>query len=519
MCNKLHLNIRSNSPAGLVHGWIPCGHCYECREALKNSWVFRLRVELEQLSKKGWKIGFFTLTYSDDKLPFIPEILFESKYRPIPCFSKSDIRDFFVKLKKWLLVTYGCRKETACRYMVCSEFGEHTQRPHYHGIIAFPPNVDAFILHRKIKELWYNSKTPDVMTDPTEKGFVYPFDFEGGYDSHHYLHKGFVCNSVKAAALYAAKYVCKDLAWLDATNNDTFRKKVEVFPYLVKRDDEDTHISECSHPCTSVVYIPDYGCSEGFVRLSDYTPFHYQSKSLGLSFLDSLSDSERLDALKDGCYFVGDDRKQGLPVYLKNKILFSPKYVFTDDSDLPVHERLLKKHDWIFDKVKGKFVFRKGEGTHRRLVQRESRSFFRENLSEIFTAKCQVIKDKFARLLSPEHWLSVGAPKWIVDEIRNLSIRNLDLDVFASDYLSYYGVRYEECFDIPRHLQWYRRYDNDYVDVTNVPLISIAHYQSLTYEITRLLQLSVPYDFEEGNKKLVKQREVSRINDFHKHST
>ena len=515
MCNKLHLRIRSNSPAGLAHGWIPCGHCYECREALKNSWVFRLRVELEQLCKQGWKIGFFTLTYSDVNLPYIPEILFESKYRPIPCFKKTDVRDFFVKLKKWLLKTYGCRKDTACRYMVCAEFGEHTQRPHYHGIIAFPPNVDAFVLHRKIKELWYHSDFPDVFGfEPNQKGFVYPFDFNGGYDSHGYLHKGFVCNSVKAASLYAAKYVCKDLAWLDKIKGDNFHKVAFKYDTICRINDD----CDDKHYSNPLVFIPDYGGKKECVRLSDYTPFHYQSKSLGVSFLDSMSESEKVSALNDGCYFVGDDRKQGLPVYLKNKILFTPKYVFTDDSDLPIHERFLKKHDWIFDKVKGKFVFRKGAGTHRRLVQRECRSFFRENLSEIFRAKCEVVKDKFARLLSPEHWLSLGAPKWVIDEVRNLSLRNLDLVQLASDYLCYYGVQYNECYSIAPSLQWYRRYDYDYVDVTYVPLISITYYQTLTYEITRLLQLSVPYDIEEGAKKLVEQREKNRVNDFFKHA-
>ena len=89
-----------------------CGHCEECRAVYKSSWSFRLMAELEPLVKRGWKMCFYTLTYSDEKLPLLPESVFKDPERDywidkkrgisrgIPCFSKDNIEAFLEQHSK-----------------------------------------------------------------------------------------------------------------------------------------------------------------------------------------------------------------------------------------------------------------------------------------------------------------------------------------------------------------------------------------------------------------------------------
>ena len=59
--------------------------------------------------------------------------------RLLRVFSRTDVRTFIDNIRKRLFDLYHV---TALRYMVCSEYGDHTKRPHYHGIVSFPPECD-----------------------------------------------------------------------------------------------------------------------------------------------------------------------------------------------------------------------------------------------------------------------------------------------------------------------------------------------------------------------------------------
>lgn len=477
MCTKLFIPIKAVNSAGVRCGWVPCGKCEDCRNAMRSSWVFRLRVELDKLCEKGWKIGFFTLTYSNESLPTIPKYLFKSEFREIPCFSKSDIRTFFTKLKKFCWRHYDCRGESALRYMLCSEYGEHTQRPHYHGIICFPPNIPDKVMFEKIHELWI------------DKGFVFPRELSGGYDSHGYLHKSFVCSSVKAASVYAAKYCCKDLAWYDTIRQDEFYKKVTVYfdefgetEFCYVNDNE----KDYSNP---ILFRPvlSHESSYSFeYKLTDYKPFHYQSKSLGKSFLDNLSDSDKLRYLNDGYCFLGDSVFQSLPVYLRNKIIFNPKYI--------VDER-------------GK-----------RLVRREATSFFCENLEQIFDMKVRAIASKFDEFQNPQFWDSVGAPRDKFKEIfREIpEFFTTPSTELAKLYVAYYGVPSSESLDISPAVQWFRRYCPECVDVNCCFRLPSETCQSLNYMFSYIFNAYSVFDWQMSRIKQWNQRQIDRIHDMWK---
>ena len=115
------------------------------------------------------------------------------------CFSKEDIRRFHTDLRYWLEREKGAKGVHRYKWMTCAEYGEHTKRCHYHTLLCVPKFVEARELFEKVNELW------------TEKGFIFPKNFEGGVDSHGYSHKPFVVDSVEKASGYCSKYISKDI--------------------------------------------------------------------------------------------------------------------------------------------------------------------------------------------------------------------------------------------------------------------------------------------------------------------
>lgn len=122
-----------------VFGQYPCGHCANCRARLRQEWVFRLRMEYQACD-----FGLFvTLTYNDDRLP--PDGV-----------SKRDVQLFMKRFRKRLCSKFNDRKYSdMCRYYICSEYGDHGHRAHYHGLLFFriPRTPDIYDI---IEESWQN---------------------------------------------------------------------------------------------------------------------------------------------------------------------------------------------------------------------------------------------------------------------------------------------------------------------------------------------------------------------------
>ena len=75
MCLK-QMKIKASSPFAPKELFVPCGNCTECRRVYRTGWRIRLQNDLEYYKiKKGWKIGFFTLTYNSSSLPSLPPYL------------------------------------------------------------------------------------------------------------------------------------------------------------------------------------------------------------------------------------------------------------------------------------------------------------------------------------------------------------------------------------------------------------------------------------------------------------
>lgn len=90
---------------------LPCGRCIGCRLERSRKWAMRCVMEASLHDANS----FITLTYDNDHVPS------DMSLRP------KDLQDFFKRLRK--------RIGVPIRYFACGEYGEHTQRPHYHAII------------------------------------------------------------------------------------------------------------------------------------------------------------------------------------------------------------------------------------------------------------------------------------------------------------------------------------------------------------------------------------------------
>lgn len=122
---------------------IPCGLCIGCRLEHARQWAIRCVHESKMHEKNCW----LTLTYSDEYLPLVGGH---------PTLKKEDLQKFMKRLRK----KYGA----GIRFYGAGEYGDQTQRPHYH-ICIFGHDFDdkkhvatlkgnKFYESEELKKLW-----------------------------------------------------------------------------------------------------------------------------------------------------------------------------------------------------------------------------------------------------------------------------------------------------------------------------------------------------------------------------
>ena len=88
---------------------VPAGQCMACRIRLTREWAVRAMHE----STSHEQSMFATLTYSDEELPYGNTL------------NKKHLQDFHKRLRK---------SRPHLRLLACGEYGDDTDRPHYHGL-------------------------------------------------------------------------------------------------------------------------------------------------------------------------------------------------------------------------------------------------------------------------------------------------------------------------------------------------------------------------------------------------
>lgn len=109
-----------------------CGQCLPCRINRRRLWTHRMILE----SMKHGDSCFVTLTYDDDHLPEGSTLV------------PKDTQDFLKRLR-W------CLEPRKLRYFLVGEYGDETQRPHYHAAFFGIGVTDASL----INEAWGKGHT------------------------------------------------------------------------------------------------------------------------------------------------------------------------------------------------------------------------------------------------------------------------------------------------------------------------------------------------------------------------
>lgn len=112
---------------------IACGQCIGCKLERSRQWAVRC-VHEKQLHNKSC---FITLTYNDDNLPFGGSLVVE------------DFQKFMKRLRK---------KCGQMRFFHCGEYGETTQRPHYHALLFGWQPSDPELFSKTSEYTLYESK-------------------------------------------------------------------------------------------------------------------------------------------------------------------------------------------------------------------------------------------------------------------------------------------------------------------------------------------------------------------------
>lgn len=464
MCIQ-YVKLRQRNASGLKYSYVPCGKCADCRKKMAAAWSFRMNSEFHYLKSQGWNIAFCTLTYSEDNLPYIPEKCFKSGYKPIPCFSRSQVRSWIDNIRHYCKRHYRLVNGDNIRYFIASEYGSESHRPHYHAILAFPNRVSYQEMHEICSRYWTH-------------GLLFPRDYRG--DAANDCMSFEVVGDASKVLNYCSKYVCKDLAFMQEISDSTF------YNYKEYSSDSD-----------------EYAYGKMYL---DTVPFHLQSKSLGFEPFKLMTDEEKKNVYLNGKSFVGDGEIYNMPVYVKNKLCYDLYYIVTKSG-----QRLCRRKASAFFEKYRKVIFdRKAQWTMQYLKQSESVGYFTSRGLDTELAT------EFANRVRQ---LRIDAYSIFGDEA---GVQLETSNYLGKMYLAYHNVSISNCFAIDLCEQWMRRYRTS--EVNNVDIDKLKLYDSFKLNYFRqywsFVDMANSYL---GSIALAKREEaeamLARIRDFYNNLT
>lgn len=150
---------------------VPCGRCHVCRNNRRNEWTTRIIEE----TKIDQPCIFLTLTYNEENLPYKFNVLNDETILRgfngslyinqgyVPTLYKKDIQDFLKRFRKAIY-------PRLIRYYIVGEYGEETQRPHYHGVIFNCDRSDDYIIQSswKLGNIHVGMVSPDSIAYVTK---------------------------------------------------------------------------------------------------------------------------------------------------------------------------------------------------------------------------------------------------------------------------------------------------------------------------------------------------------------
>lgn len=110
----------------------PCGQCMPCRFNMRRIWTHRIMLEAQLYTDNT----FCTLTYRDEQLP--------TTSGGLPTLDPVHLKNFLKRVRKIL-------EPHRIRFYAVGEYGDDTQRPHYHlAIFNYPSCLYGRTRHSKV---------------------------------------------------------------------------------------------------------------------------------------------------------------------------------------------------------------------------------------------------------------------------------------------------------------------------------------------------------------------------------
>lgn len=107
---------------------VGCGHCPACKKLKASQWSLRLILE-----SFDWQdVSCLTLTYDEEKIPENGSLVVK------------DVQDWLKRFRK--------RSGLTLKYYLCGEYGDDSDRPHYHAILFGVPASDE--MRELVYETW-----------------------------------------------------------------------------------------------------------------------------------------------------------------------------------------------------------------------------------------------------------------------------------------------------------------------------------------------------------------------------
>lgn len=189
---------------------VPCGKCVVCRGRVVNDWVTRCVCE----SSEHLALPYFvTLTYNNYHLPSTG-------------VCKSDVQKFFKRLR----VRIG-----SFRYLLCSEYGKNSHRPHYHFIIwsDYFKGLDNIAVLNIIERAWSLYDYQNGFYDSFGFCYVRPCDMGAVRYVSKYMYKdGFLPYGMEATFFLSSRRPAIGRTWLDK-NTVLYRSNVKLLDLKV----------------------------------------------------------------------------------------------------------------------------------------------------------------------------------------------------------------------------------------------------------------------------------------------
>lgn len=331
---------------------VSCGNCHDCRRTRKDQWFARAYYHTKNIISSGGFIYFDTLTYRPSEVPHLSDFTDRVKkgsLDDLTCFSRRDIRLFFVRLNRYLKAA-GYNIEGKLTHFLASEYGSDDwytddygrkrkaqSIPHYHIIFCVAP--DCYKAVRRPFYSAYKSKAKKYQGKLRIQGYglefvpltaldlatfidkawqkgrtdgpMYPHPYVPGrrpYDFNFHVYskdQNGEDSAIAAVNRYVTKYVLK---------NQSFEQKIKSKVILLFYD-------ELSEDIVTDDYLKQY---EGLLR--NVTNFILVSKGFGLSFLND--PSFNLDSIiDDNAVMKVPDKSKGyrfvkIPSYYYRHLFF-----------------------------------------------------------------------------------------------------------------------------------------------------------------------------------------------------